>query len=294
MSSRFYLFTISILLLSFSNVYSQDESYFSAGINYVNNNVYLGRKDSVLIPYISPYIEYHNKTGIYGNMMASFLPAIVNGRSPHFDLLSAEVGYMHDFLNDHLSTMVYFDKFWYSQYSSSVKSSIKGSGNLYLLYRNNILEPGVMTAANIIKSDKTDYIVAPFIDHDFTLIDEKLDIMPTITMNGGTQHYYNQYKVRKTTDKKGKKVTSTQTLTSGSSSTFQVLDYEFSLQIQYEVRHWLIRCSPTYVVPESPAVVNVTNLKGVTTSHPEKISNSFFIELDFCHKGYFKNGKAVE
>ena len=113
-------------------------------------------------------------------------------------------------------------------------------------------------------------------------------------MNNGTQHYYNQYKVRKTTDKKGKTVTSTQTLTSGSSSAFQVLDYEFSLQIQYEVRHWLIRCNPTYVVPESPAVVNVTSLKGVTTSHTEKISNSFFIELDFCHKGYFKNGKAID
>src|SRR5579883_1873354 len=114
MKLRFYLIPVLIILFCPEIITAQENgSYFSAGVNYVSNNVYLGRKDSVTIPYISPYVEYHNKTGIYGNLMASYLPVSINGRSPDFDLLTLEGGYMHDFFDDHLSGILYFDKYWY-------------------------------------------------------------------------------------------------------------------------------------------------------------------------------------
>ena len=51
------------------------KSYFMFGFNYLSNNVYLGRKDTVTIPYYTPYISYHNKNGIYVKGLVSYTTA---------------------------------------------------------------------------------------------------------------------------------------------------------------------------------------------------------------------------
>src|ERR1700674_4101386 len=66
------------------------KSYWQAGINYLSDNVYLGRKDSVKIPYISPSIGYYDKSGFYVNGSLSLLPSSGNS---HIDMASLEAGY---------------------------------------------------------------------------------------------------------------------------------------------------------------------------------------------------------
>src|SRR5436305_9021637 len=41
------------------------KSHFDGGISYLNNDVYLGRKDSSLLPYYIPVLSYYHKSGLY-------------------------------------------------------------------------------------------------------------------------------------------------------------------------------------------------------------------------------------
>ena len=44
------------------------KSYFSSGTNYQTDNVYLGRKDSATIPYLSPRLGYYYKSGLFAEL----------------------------------------------------------------------------------------------------------------------------------------------------------------------------------------------------------------------------------
>ena len=40
-------------------------SYFAAGISYLTNSVYNGRKDSLSTPYLTPTLGYYDKSGFF-------------------------------------------------------------------------------------------------------------------------------------------------------------------------------------------------------------------------------------
>ncbi len=44
------------------------ESHFEAGISYQSNDVYLGRKDSTVLPYIIPAFSYYHLSGLYATV----------------------------------------------------------------------------------------------------------------------------------------------------------------------------------------------------------------------------------
>ena len=69
---------------------STDKSYFKVGLNYINDNVYLGRKDSVKVPYLTPSIGYYHKSGFYITGSLSYLPTSGESR---IDLYTVETGY---------------------------------------------------------------------------------------------------------------------------------------------------------------------------------------------------------
>src|SRR5277367_2583446 len=43
------------------------KSFWLANINYLSNNVYLGRKDSILSPYFTASLGYYHKSGLFVN-----------------------------------------------------------------------------------------------------------------------------------------------------------------------------------------------------------------------------------
>src|SRR5580765_201191 len=71
---------------------SARRSYVKAGLSYLSDNVYLGRKDSVAVPYISPSIGYYHKSGFYVNSSLSVIP--VSGET-RIDLVTFEGGYTY-------------------------------------------------------------------------------------------------------------------------------------------------------------------------------------------------------
>ena len=245
-------------------------SYFMYGLNYLSNNVYLGRKDSVAIPYYNPYIGYHLKNGLYAKGMVSITPA----QTTHVDLTTLEVGYDHTF-GDHFNGGINLDKYYYNKNSRSIRASTKGAAGIDGQYTNDWIEPQITFDANFNKNS-TDYVTNFMLDHDFKLADGTLHILPEAAVNIGTKHYYDEYFLANFTraDKKQKIKKAV-----ANAGKYQVADYEFSLKTTYRVSKWLFTLIPTYAIPVNPAVVTLP-----TRTVTEKLSNSFYVELDVCHR----------
>lgn len=272
-----------ILAQKSNNSYQPDEdddpydqlSYFFAGLNYLSNNVYLGRKDSVAIPYIIPYIGYHLSNGLYAKAMASYTSA---GSSGHIDLFTLEAGYNHSF-SKNINAGFSAEKYFYNKNSISVRANSSGYFGIDGQFTNDYVEPSAQLGMVFNKNTK-DYVLGIAIDHNFSMNEGKFSIIPTITVFSGTQNYYDEYFLARA-KKKDKKAVVPNNIVSNPSA-FNVLDYEFSAKTTFRAKHWLFTIIPTYAMPMNPAIIT---LPQKPKPQKEKISDSFFIEIDVCFRG---------
>ena len=275
---RFNIYLVVFLLLSNLSQAQKAEdnedpyetkNYFMVGATYLSDNVYLGRKDSNVVSYISPYLGYHFKNGLYAKAIASWVP----GRK-HLDEFTIEAGYEHSF-GDHINAGVAVDKYFYNKNASSVRSSSSGGLSLYGQYSNDWVEPQLNIDLNANKKS-IDYVTGLGLDHNFSLLDNTLNITPTVVMNLGTQNYYDEYFNSKLG--KADKTFKTRKVVSDANK-FKPLDYEFSVKIAYRVAKWLFTLTPTYALPVNPATVVLPK-----RTVQEKLTNTFYLELDICHR----------
>ncbi len=252
----------------------EKKSYFIVGLNYVSDNVYLGRKDSAALPYISPFIGYHFRNGIYGKAIVSDAPA-----KGYIDLLTFEAGWDHSF-GEHFNMGVCGDKFFYNKKSNSIRSQTKGGIGATAQFTNDWIEPQIGWDFNFNKST-TDYVLNIELDHDFDLKKHILHIVPSVSMNYGTRHFFDDYFISRL-QKKDKTQAAYNAV--ANANEFVPLDYEIKTKFTYRVTKWLFTLTPVYSIPESPASITLPGKNKKKTTQTEKLSNSFFVELDICHR----------
>src|SRR5664279_4653201 len=98
------------------------KSYFEAGMSYQSNDVYLGRKDSMLLPYYIPAFSYYHRSGLFVTLSINYLK---NSTDSRIDLVTAEAGYMLS-LGKYEGQFV-ASKYFYNAQSTSVTSAITAS-----------------------------------------------------------------------------------------------------------------------------------------------------------------------
>lgn len=260
--------TLSIKESDNKNDPYDSRSYFMYGANYLSNNVYLGRKDTVVTPYISAYAGYRLRQGLQGKAIVSYSPI-----KKKIDLVTLQAAYEHTF-GKHMNTGASADKYFYNKNTNTVRGNTKASAGIYGQYENDWLQPTLSFDVNFNK--KTDYVLGLTLDHNFSLRNNTLNITPAIALNAGTQHYYDEYFTNKL-NRKDKSLKLAKAL--ANSARFKMLDYELSAQATCRVSKWLFTVTPTYAIPLNPNTIT-TN----TQTYTEKISNSFYIEVDICHR----------
>ena len=261
------------------------KSYFQASLSFLSNNVYLGRKDTAATPYATALFGYSHKSGLYANLSVSYLLASGENR---IDLTSLEGGYI--FKAGKLEGQASAVKYWYSKQSYNIRSEIKGTLSFSAGYDLGFIKPVIVPYVNI--GNKTDFATTFGLEHSFYLANDHLDITPSLNANGSTQNYYSSYyKKRKfSVIRKGVnvKVNGSQSGVVLNASQFKILDYEFSVPINYTIKKWTFNFSPTYAVPVSPAMLAITTIKGTaapkTKISTEKLSNSFFFQAGITYK----------
>jgi hypothetical protein len=257
-------------------------SYFEAGISYQSNNVYLGRKDSAVLPYFIPTLSYYHKSGFYATVSADYLK---DSSVSRVDAFSIAAGF--SFTTGNYSGDFTASKYFYNSQSTSVTSAIKGSLAYQNSYDLGFIKPGFTATLDL--GTNPDFVGNFSLEHSFYLLDDKLEVIPTFQANASTLNYYNNYyKTRRFTNRKAKKMVSGTVAITGTAvnaSEFRMLDYEPSLPIIYKAGKWTFSFTPTYAIPVNPSEIDLNYVYStgpvVNTKHLEKLSNSFFWILGF-------------
>lgn len=256
------------------------KSGFVAGLNYLSNNVYLGRIDSANIMYLSPSIAYYHKSGLHFGASMSYQ---LNAGSNKIDAVALEGGY--DFkLNDNLSGGLSVEKYFYDINSIALNSvNDLGVGSNFS-YDFSVVTLNV--GAGLAFNDQTDIITNAGLNHTFEF--DKFAIEPSILFNAGTQNFYNSYLKAGKSHKngnngkgKGNSNTSTITYSIEQASRFKILDYEISIPVSYTLHNLKFNLVPTYFIPVNAATILSSKN---TTVEKEVISNHFVVQLGVTYK----------
>jgi hypothetical protein len=266
------------------------ESYFKFGGNYLSNEVYSGRKDSSVVPYVRSAFGYYHKSGFYINAEASFL--VSPDDTKRLDLAALEAGYTCK-ISEKLEAEIIASKFLYADASYAVTSELKGITGIGLGYDAGPVS--INGGVELLFSGNMDINTNLKLSHYFEkgTDKKKWSLSPAVELNAGTQYYDQAYfENRKFTfattsgssgkgssgkghsGGKGSGTTTVKTLVFYNTNKFSILDYEFSAPVAYETRRWGCYASPTLAVPVNPANYAVDGVL-----QKEALSNSFFIEI---------------
>jgi len=253
------------------------KSQWQVGVSYLNNSVYLGRQDSLKVSYVTPSITYFNKSGLY---VSSLLYYLNSSGERRIDLFEIQTGY--NFTLNKFDGEISISKDFYNTQSKNVQSETKGDGNISLSYDLGFIKPSLQ--GGIAFNKKNDYNASFGIEHPFFLLDDNLEIDPSFLLNASTQNYYESYYSIRRYSGKRKKQTGSGVLISANlpnASKFKIMDYEWSLPINYTLGKFNFNFAPTLAIPLNPNIVvlSVKSPSGVTTSsqtRTENLSNIFF------------------
>jgi hypothetical protein len=268
------------------------KSYVQLELNFLSNNVFFGRKDSVATPYITPSVGYYHKSGLYINALASYLSSAGQNR---FDLFTVEGGYAHKFGN--FDMQVTGSKFFYSSSSYNVESEIEADVVAAFDYNFKFITPVVQ--GMVIFGPRTDYAASLGLEHAFYAMKNNLTITPSFMVNASTQNYYNSYyELRRYAAPRLKKLLR---LTRRDSigytinanvidaPKFKILDYELSMPVNYTVKKFTFNFTPVFAMPTNPAQLHVVikTTSGVqlfNKNYTEKLYNSFFFQASIAYR----------
>ncbi|RTL55683.1 MAG: hypothetical protein EKK39_02460 [Sphingobacteriales bacterium] len=255
---------------------SSDEkkSYGLASTNYNNNIVFLGRKSFLVAPYLSTFVGYYHKSGLFINGGASYLAAAGENR---FDLFTLSTGY--DYYLKNFSAGISATKYFFNTKSYTVKSELSGNVSAYIDYDFDIVD--VYIDGSTYFSNTTDFILDAAVSHIFYAVNDNLAIAPTVFLNAGTQNYYSNYNnnLRFGRHMIGGGGSSTMGGSMGGAASFYMLDYELSLLVSYTLNKFRFSFYPVYAIP-----VNAATIANGPNIYKEDLSNSFFWSLGVSYK----------
>lgn len=231
---------------------------FKFGLDYISNNVFMGRTGTVITPTLAPNAKYSFGSGIYFSGSMDFLP---NNKTKKLDGGDLAAGYDFD-LTDDLSGVVSYNKFFYNSASTRIGSSVSSTFNAGLDYDiKEIITPSISVDYNINRQGIPNDVFLYFgLSHDFIV--QKLfatkDIFlvsPTVSINTGSQNFYDGYLTKKVF-KNVKRTEAQNALVDQYEQTlskFKLLDYEFSAPLEYKLNHFIFQFTPTYAYVENEA-----------------------------------------
>ena len=261
----------------------EDPSYVSIAVNFMNDAVYLGRKDSISAPYLYPSITYFNKTGLYATGSFSFL---TKSNESRIDLFLGTIGY--EINSKKFSGDISFTKYVFNTDSYNVISEVEADLTATLGYDFDVFNLNLSLTNFFNKNSTSDIFLSSEISHDFVSTDRKFQISPTMGIFLGSQNFYKEYYIynrfgseRSTGSGQGSGQgtgstadpieTTTTTVVLEESEKFDLMAVEFSIPIWYMAKPFTVSFLPVLVVPQNPATLTVDS-----AIYEEDLENTFY------------------
>ena len=272
------LFGIFFIMVFISSVRSQTTklpntnqpvNYWKLDINYLSDYVYMGRKDSLPTPYLTPTLTYYHVSGFYFSGSLSYLS---EKKSRRIDYGSLDIGYSFN-LSEQFGGDIYANKSWYNQSSTNVASDIKGYIGALMNYDLHLIQ--VNGGMDLLFSNKPDFTCNLGASHAFQLGEKEyqITITPSFTANWSTLHSYEGYINRRVGKRPGIIVPVNNTIsaiTRVENNRLTLMDFELSIPFNYESPRFGISFTPSLAIPRNPIYTTTT----IITTTPSGIQNS--------------------
>jgi len=268
---------------------NDNQSYLLTDISYINDAIFMGRRDSIAAPYIFPSIGYYDESGFFADVSASYLTSSDESR---FDLFLISAGYMFDAKkwSGGISGTAYF----FNEDSYNVQSETVGDITGMLGYDLDAFEVTLTASSYFNKESSADIFVGAMIDRTFYAADSTLLITPSLSINAGSQYFYQEYyTTSRLGSRKGQGNGATLTEPSLATSVeikeaseFNLLNVELSLPLQYYHKQFIFSVTPTWAFPQSSATITTEDFV-----FEEDLENVFYWSVGISYWFYTKNGK---
>lgn len=297
-----YSFKISILLVflicnylaftqntsdSKNEINNNEKSYFSLGLNFINDAVYLGRKDSISAPYLYPQLSYFNKSGFYVTGSFSYL---TKSNQSRIDLFLGTVGY--EFTSDKFRGDLSLTKYFFNDDSYNVISEVEADLTARVGYDFEVIDIAVSLSTFFNNGSGSDFFLSSELSHNFLNENGDFQISPTVGIFFGSQNFYEQYYINNrfgngrgqgSGSGQGQSTgggTSTSTsVVLNESEKFGLMALEFSAPIWYVVKPFTFMFLPVFVIPQNPATLTVDS-----TMYEEELENTFYFMVGINYK----------
>ncbi|SEK30504.1 hypothetical protein SAMN04488008_101236 [Maribacter orientalis] len=243
----------------------KDESYVLIDVSYINDAVFMGRRDSIAAPYIFPSIGYFDKSGFFVDASASYL---VGSEENRVDLFLGSLGYMShtENLNGGISGTAYF----FNEASYNVKSSVVADISGFLSYDFKVLEFSLLASTYFNDGSSADIFTGLTLNRVFFSNDQQFLINPTIAVYAGSQHFYQEYYStsrlgNRKSKGKGQSINDSPTEVSTlveiqDVSQFNILNVELSLPLQYYYKQFIFSLTPVLAIPQNSATITTEDM----------------------------------
>ena len=268
---------------------SDTPSYVLADLSYINDAVFMGRRDSIAAPYIFPSIGYYDTSGFFADASASYL---TGSEANRVDLFLISAGYL--FSSEKLSGGISGTAYFFNEDSYNVQSETVADLTGLLAYDFKAFEVTLSASSYFNTESAADFFVGAMIDRTFYAADHKLLIAPSIAVHAGSQYFYQEYySTSRLGNRKGQGMGSGSTeptlITSveiAEASKFNLLNIELSLPLHYYHKQFIFSFTPVLAFPQSSATITTAD-----TVITEDLENVFYFSAGISYWLYTKKRK---
>ncbi|MEQ8218420.1 MAG: hypothetical protein RH981_09300 [Arenibacter sp.] len=273
---------------SIQDKFNDNESYVLTDVSYINDAVFMGRRDSIAAPYIFPSIGYYDKTGFFADASVSYLTASDENR---VDLFLISSGYI--FNGSKISGGISGTAYFFNEDSYNVRSEVIGDITGVLSYDLKFLEITLSASTYFNKESSVDIFTGLKLDRTFYTLGNKLLLNPGISLYAGSQYFYQEYySSSRLGNRKGKgkgtivtEPTTSTVVEIKEASEFNLLNLELSLPAQFYHKQFIFSFTPSLSFPQSSATISTED-----TIIKEDLKNTFYWTIGVSYWFYTKKG----
>lgn len=241
---------------------NENQSYLLTDISYINDAIFMGRRDSIAAPYIFPSIGYYDASGFFVDVSASYLTSADENR---VDLFLMSAGYL--FNSNKWSGGISGTAYFFNEDSYNVRSETVGDITGMLGYDLDAFEVTLTASSFFNNESSADIFAGLMLDRTFYVADNSLLINPSITLYAGSQYFYEAYyTTSRLGNRKGQGKGALGTVTSTTTnveileaSEFNLLTVELSLPLQYYHKQFIFSATPRWAFPQSSATITTVD-----------------------------------
>jgi len=232
------------------------KSYLLTDISFQNDAVFMGRNDSIAVPYLVPSIGYYDASGFFADASLSYLTKSSENR---VDLFLLTAGYRFDF--NKLSGAISGTKYFFNDNSYSIQSEIEADISAILTYDFDIVQASLTASTYFSNDSNTDFFIGTQLAKSIYTTDKSLEIIPTLALHAGSQYFYEEYyKYNRVGNRKGNgngqnQQVGTTVVGIDEVNKFNLLNIELSLPIRYYSNSFIFSFSPHLAFPQSNATI---------------------------------------